>query len=372
MMIFGHQEILRILTVAAARAPQAFKFAIALLTGLLLLGLLIVLRRAVTSIASTARYLWVATPSYDSLEPKERIAFITVAVQALGGIAFLVGIYFAWANLRTTQEAQKDTQKNQSETLKNQTKTLQITNEGQITERFTKAIDQLGATDTQGPTPEIRLGGIYALESIARVSKEYHWPIMEVLTTYVRMHASVQKTQDKQLSSNSEKPGTNNAMRPATVPIDAPRPDIQAILTVIGRRERSFEQGKDEILDLSNTNLVKAYLSNATLSNAYLSGAYLYDADLSGANLSNANLNDTHLSGADLSGAHLNGADLSDAHLTAIPSLGVADLSDAHLTAIPSLGVSDAVGLTQEQLNLAKGDKDTELPPGLVMPKSWK
>jgi hypothetical protein len=62
-------------------------------------------------------------------------------------------------------------------------RTLQVNREGQITERFTQAIDQLGATDDKGNKLfEIRLGGIYALERIARESEEDYWPIMEILT----------------------------------------------------------------------------------------------------------------------------------------------------------------------------------------------
>jgi hypothetical protein len=55
---------------------------------------------------------------------------------------------------------------------------------GQITERFTRAIDQLGSSEL-----DIRLGGIYALERIARDSPDDHPQVMEVLTAYVREHA---------------------------------------------------------------------------------------------------------------------------------------------------------------------------------------
>jgi len=41
---------------------------------------------------------------------------------------------------------------------------------------------------------ELRLGGIYALERIAQESEKDYWPIMEVLTTYVREHAPIKKT----------------------------------------------------------------------------------------------------------------------------------------------------------------------------------
>src|SRR3954447_12289204 len=55
---------------------------------------------------------------------------------------------------------------------------------GQITERFTRAIDQLGNAEL-----DVRLGGIYALERIARDSKDDHPQVVEVLTAYAREHA---------------------------------------------------------------------------------------------------------------------------------------------------------------------------------------
>jgi hypothetical protein len=60
----------------------------------------------------------------------------------------------------------------------------QLSRAGQITERFTRAIDQLGSSEL-----DVRLGGIYALERIARDSKADHPQVMEVLTAYVREHA---------------------------------------------------------------------------------------------------------------------------------------------------------------------------------------
>ena len=54
----------------------------------------------------------------------------------------------------------------------------------QVTERFTRAIDQLGSEKL-----DVRIGAVYALEQIARDSAELHWPITEVLTAYLREHA---------------------------------------------------------------------------------------------------------------------------------------------------------------------------------------
>jgi hypothetical protein len=39
------------------------------------------------------------------------------------------------------------------------------------------------------PNVEVRLGAIYALERIAYDSPRDHWPIIEVLTAYVRQNA---------------------------------------------------------------------------------------------------------------------------------------------------------------------------------------
>jgi hypothetical protein len=57
--------------------------------------------------------------------------------------------------------------------------TLRLNREGQITDRFTRAIEQLGDAKV-----DVRLGGIYALERTAKSSAEDHGPIMEVLTAY--------------------------------------------------------------------------------------------------------------------------------------------------------------------------------------------
>jgi Pentapeptide repeats (8 copies) len=224
--------------------------------------------------------------------------------QILGGAALLAGLYFAWQTIDATN------------------KNLELTKEGQITERFTKAIEQLGSSKL-----EIRLGGIYALERIARDSKKDHWPIMEVLTAHVR--------------ENAQKPELEHKLKyedlfSEDLPLVPLATNIQAILTVIGRRTLDHENGQN--LDLHETDL-----HGANLHNTHLKGA---------------NLNETNLIYADLEGAHLEGAHLSGAHLSG------AHLEDTDLTKVH--------GLTQQQINPAIGNKITKLPPGLVMPESWK
>jgi hypothetical protein len=132
--------------------------------------------------------------------------------QILGGTAFLVGLYF------TSQ-------------------TLHVSQEGQLTDRFTKAIDQLGKENLA-----VRLGGIYALERIARDSESDHWAVMEVLTAFVR-----EQTQGRLNTSQSW-----FALRwPKDQDVSKPPADIQAILTVIGRRTRIYGKGESQVLNLS-------------------------------------------------------------------------------------------------------------------------
>jgi hypothetical protein len=226
---------------------------------------------------------------------------IATLAQILGGGALLSGLYFTW-------------------------RTLQVNREGQITERFTRAIDQLGATDDEGhKLLEIRLGGIYALERIARESEGDYWPIMEILTAYVRQHA----------------PWQRQVGREQVPTLDL---DIQAIMTVIRRRTRFWGHGEPGPLDLHETNL---------------SGANLVGANLVGAILSGANLSEARLSTADLSRARLHNANLMGANLW------FATLSEAYLE---GADLSTTKNLSQAQLEEATGDETTKLPYHLKRP----
>src|SRR5262249_16414934 len=101
---------------------------------------------------------------------------------------------------------------------------------------------------------------------------------------------------------------TNNAEQKEVTELTT---DVQAILTVIGRRMISTERDKGllnfEETDLSNANLSGANLSGANLRVADLRGADLSEADLRGADLREADLRGAYLSEADLSGTDLSG-----------------------------------------------------------------
>ena len=59
-----------------------------------------------------------------------------------------------------------------------------LARQGQVTDRYTKAVEQIGSDKL-----DVRIGGIYALERIARDSARDHPPVMAVLTAFVREHS---------------------------------------------------------------------------------------------------------------------------------------------------------------------------------------
>ena len=101
------------------------------------------------------------------------------------------------------------------------------------------------------------------------------------------------------------------------------RPDIQAALTVIGRRN----PGHDRV----PVNLGLASLIRANLIRAHLPGAILNGANLERANLDGADLTGAYLSLAKLIGATVEHTDLSDAILTGANFARARDLDRAIL-----------------------------------------
>ena len=91
-------------------------------------------------------------------------------------------------------------------------------------------------------------------------------------------------------------------------------------------------------------------------------GADLAGADLIGASLAGAELRGASLRGAVLFGADLRGADLRGADLTGADLRG-ADLRGADL--------AGSIFLTQSQVDTARGDAGTRLPPPLSSPAHW-
>jgi uncharacterized protein YjbI with pentapeptide repeats len=245
-------------------------------------------------------------------------------LQGLAGLVLAAGLYFTAQTLRHNRESAA--------------RTYELEREGQITERFTRAIDQLGDEKL-----DVRLGGIYALERIAKGSPDDHGPIMEVLTAYVREHAPLPphlaEDPEEAVSAEDREPE-----EPGTLATD-----VQAVIAVLGRRELS---GREEQyrLDLSSADLRGAKFGKrsgegrfeqAIFERAHLDGADLGEVSLAGANLTRASLRGTDLVGANLTDASLEWANLTIAKLRSAnltganlerASLRTAFLMEANLT----------------------------------------
>jgi uncharacterized protein YjbI with pentapeptide repeats len=231
--------------------------------------------------------------------------------------------------------------------IKNARANLEVADKGQVTDRFSKAIEHIG---TQ--IPAVRLGGIYALEKVASdYPDDYMSTVIETLSAFVRV-----KTKDGPTSEDES--GEK-----------IPDVDVQAAITVLGRLKNETKTR----IDLSKAHLQGSRLNGANFVAAnfvlvHLEGAFLQEADfreaalmeahlqganMQGANLQGANLQGAHLRQANLQGANLQGAYLRQAHLEKARLLGAhlegallhgANLQGANLEGalLHGAGLSDA------------------------------
>ena len=196
-----------------------------------------------------------------------------------------------------------------------------LARQGQVTTRYTEAISQLGSDKL-----DVRIGGIYALERIARDSARDHPTIIEVLAAFIRQH-SHEPWPPPDARSEQQKADPESEQKKRST-----RPDIQAALTVIGRRDIRRELRRRSIApidltgadltgveffgDLSRARLVGTNFASADLTCARLIGAYLTRANLTNADLFNATLCKAHLDNAHLDSANLAYADLRESRLS--------------------------------------------------------
>lgn len=251
--------------------------------------------------------------------------------------------------------------------------TFRLQQEGQITDRFTKAVAQLGDDKL-----EVRLGGLYALERIAKDSPKDHWTVMEILSAFIRENSKKLEVSEQKNSIESANENTNKPKQNIEITTD-----IQAALTIIGRRKIEQDSHNDEI-DLRGANLPEVDLSGANLSKADLGVTYegteffrlVHSTNLKAANLIRTNLEFANLPLVDLQFADLRSANLRSANLS-LAKLKCTKFWDADLykTNIQGADLSCAdlrmaKNITFEQLLSAKIDENTILPEYLEERKS--
>jgi uncharacterized protein YjbI with pentapeptide repeats len=231
--------------------------------------------------------------------------WLAILFTAVPAFVAVIGVGFTYLSVRATQTQ------------------VQITQQEQITDRYTAAITNLGSKPI-----EVRLGGVYALQRIMQDSPRDQPTVIAVLCAFTRDHTA------------------SPIRRTKSSPFPAQPTDIQAALTVIGTRDRAND-GSGTLVNLQDSQLGDALLAHedfsysflyqavlasadieyANLNHAVLAQANLQGAELIGANLTDANLELSNLTGADLRNVNLIGANLSSANLTG------ADLTGARFTA---------------------------------------
>ncbi len=313
-----------------------------------------------------ARILWglwqlsaTFDPSVQGVELRWHVLAFIGLVTALGG---LVSAPLALIRVWTTERQ------------------VRTTEQGHMTDRITKAVEQLGAekevsrvmrnvtyeengkkrTLFEGrledsdlpvhpdevdygpwqvvqrtvPNIEVRIGGLLSLERIAQDSTNYdkgrdHVRVMEILCAYVRENAPAEGAEQNPLARGpdesllSKKPF--HSVRQWIDQLDRPRNDIQIALTIIGRRSqdqiRIEQEHRDSgrsfyRVDLSHTCLRKANLDGADLSNAVLFKSLLEGTYCNNADLSGTNLIYAKMTGLTAVACTLDRADLSGADVS--------------------------------------------------------
>lgn len=236
-----------------------------------------------------------------SVAAKDRLKAVndvrTTLLQVIGGLVVLFGAYATWRQLRVSQDG------------------LRATQEGYVTDRFSRAVDQLGSDKL-----DVRIGGLHALWRIAEQSDRDRDAIISIQAAYLRTHLPWP-------------PGG-----PQAPPVDAPINDIapletrvadaQVALTALGSLCRHREQSW---VNLSLTDLRRAdcdglWFAEVNFDRACMEAAGLYHANLTQASLVSVNLRHTDLTTAvlrrarcvlsDLRGAKMVETDLRDADFT--------------------------------------------------------
>jgi Pentapeptide repeats (8 copies) len=268
-------------------------------------------------------------------------------LQGVGGLAVLAGAVFAYRQLQNNRRQLQHT-------IESSQQQHELDRQGQVTERFTRAIDQLGHG-----SPDVQLGGVYALERIAKDSPQDRASIAEILAAFVRNHAPWPPSRRGQ-------PGDDWPIE--DIPsMWAWAPEAQAALTVLGRQELPIDLPQP--LDLRSTDLRHADLIDAQLPGADFERAQLWSADLRGARLREVNffeadLNQANLGGADLQGASFVHAELYDAGLQDAQLQG-ADLRSAELEGANLRGAQlQEANLARSRLREARYNNKTAWPDG--------
>jgi hypothetical protein len=165
-------------------------------------------------------------------------------------------------------------------------RTYALNKQGQITDRFPKAVERFGQRDKV----DARAGATCALGRIARDSERDHQAVMAILSAFLRV----------------------DRIRPEGDPFRPSPADVEAALTVISQRNRRFDPWDPVERDPA---VLYPSLSDLDLWGAFLFGAHLEELRLHRTHLEYSGMAEAHLEGERLHGVVMTGANLRNARL---------------------------------------------------------
>lgn len=249
----------------------------------------------------------------------------TTLLQVVGGLVVLFGAYATWRQLRVSQDG------------------LRATQEGYVTDRFSRAVDQLGSDKL-----DVRIGGLHALWRIAEQSARDREAIISIQAAYLRTHLPWPP-------AGPESPAADVPINDIA-PLETRAADAQVALTALGvlcqHREQSWVNLS--ITDLRRADCDGLWFPEVNFDRACMEAAGLYHANLTQASLVSVNLRHADLTTAILRRARCILADLRAAKLVET------DLRDADFTETDlreaNLRKADAHGAVFHRADLRMAD----------------
>jgi hypothetical protein len=284
--------------------------------------------------------------------PMAENEFRKTIAQVVSGLFVLGGFFFTWEQLRNSQD--------------NFERTVKLQEQGRITERLTRATEQLNDDKRLA----VRLGGVYALQRLLRESPEAQDTdhISQILAAFVRetaMPASASVNQPSSGGSSIPKDVSASISAIAARPLDAAE---------VTRRLEDTVSTTD--VDLRGLNLRHLYPRGTLRRRPNFSFLDLECSDLEGAALIYSDLIDTDLGQANLGSADLSHADLRKAILDEA-NLANAELNGANLEHV-SMNQTIFVRVDLRSTNITKQQVDSacldeytvqHLPQGIEAPE---
>src|SRR5262249_43433923 len=184
-----------------------------------------------------------------------------------------------------------------------------LAEQGQVSERFSRAVEQLGATNAdKSPAVDVRTGALFSLMRIGLDSPVNRQPAFLVVASYVRNNygpPAEPRPDGCKASFRFLQPDVSVALKYVLPTLAASLPARSRGDTVLGLRGATLDGLAVDELALERFNLSGVKLRDASLNKADFRGATLSNARFDRACLHDADFRDATVTGARFAGAHL-------------------------------------------------------------------